>query len=93
MEFLQKHVEFINSMKDIDKTTAVRIERKFYYVADCNKTKFPKRGSINDYNILETTSGIYKTGVTRMIEYYGNVDLYKFKANWNGFVPVWNVKL
>jgi hypothetical protein len=92
VSLLQQHSALVESMKDIDKRKAVVLEKSVHHLP-CNKTRFPSRPGLKDYNSLGTNTGVYKTGVVRLTEYYGNIDLYKFKANWNGFVPNWNVQL
>jgi hypothetical protein len=50
------------------------------------------RGALNKQKPeIKAPHDFYGTGMPRMVEYYQDIDFYKVKANWRGYVDRWNV--
>jgi hypothetical protein len=88
--FVRKDQEWIFAQRNITKHQAIENETRWINLyptwAPNSKTgRFPDRDGLPTYKQLEYRD-VYGTGQQRMVEYYSNVDLYKFKAN-VGFSP------
>ena len=78
-EIRAKLVEFKDSRKPIavKKKEGVHEEDIIF-----NMLAAPAIGGNDTQNVVAGPSDIYGTGTQRRTEYYANLDLYKFKANW-----------
>jgi hypothetical protein len=83
VEFLMRDKDWLLSQKNITKDQAITNEMR-YWNSSKKKRRFPGRGLLEYSHSKE--KDIYGTGHPRLVEYYGSIDLFKFKANtgWKG---------
>jgi hypothetical protein len=84
--------DFLLSKKNTDESRvlefkSVNHQEDFIFYNDPNNTTLDNYWSRDHSEPVD----YYKTGTMRVVEYYPNIDLYKIKANWEGFrgQPKW----
>lgn len=82
VRFIQKDANWVLSQKRITKDQAVKNEFRYWQnFKSSNHTRFYPRENVDCYKQLEQKD-VYGLGTQRLVEYYGSIDLYKYKANW-----------
>jgi len=82
LSLLHRIKPYLDGLKDCDKHTAMVQEGQIFRSKMGTASVYP-----NDSYINKGTQDIYGTGKHRLIEYYGAVDLYKYKANYGNTTP------
>ena len=80
--FLRKNQERILALKDCDKHTAM-VAEGFLCRGEGAIVEYPGQEKYKTLGLMD----IYSTGIPRLKEYYPQVDLYKYKANWGQTNP------
>lgn len=70
----------VEDMKNCSKHHAIIMERVLWQRA-------PSRAEYGGAPVVVGEGDVYGNGIARLTEYYEGLDLYKYKANWNGHQP------
>jgi hypothetical protein len=74
-EYLIKNKDYFNTLKNCNKTTAVKEEGHIFKIAK-NKKCYPNE------EIVSYEDNTYKSNIKRIVEYYKHIGVKKYKANW-----------
>ena len=92
VELIIQDSNWVLSQRNITKEKAVTNEMRYFReFKNCKQNRFLTIADVDCYKQIGVKD-VYNTGTPRLVEHYGHIDLYKFKANWY-YKKDWTIKV